>query len=152
MTCRRTQRFYFTNPETAVGCYDSDYVSTKIGMYMNTGRHYIGSSVSVGHTCDKLQAYSRDGLLMLWLPSIIDAALQLHIDQLFIWQRKKRFRARGRRDGRRIQWRITVISCDRVHACKHKSSSCSPETLHLTSDCETTYLHHALLFTIKDNC
>lgn len=123
--------------------YDSEYVSTRIGMYTNNGRHYISSSASVGHTCDKLRANVNDELLTLRLPSLSAAALRLHVDQ-----RRCRFRTRVHRAGRCVQQRITVISRDRVRECEHQSSMLFAEN-NLTSDRETTYLHHVLLFTLQ---
>ena len=62
----------------------------------------------------------RDELLTLWLPSVIDSAPRLHIDQLFIRQRRRHFR--GRIAGRRVQRRITIIWRDRVRKGKHQIS------------------------------
>ena len=126
--------------------YESEYVLTKTGMYTHTGRHYIGSSVSVRHICDKLRAYSRDELLALPLPLVIDASstARHRSDRWGVLELEAAVPVITFNDGLRSYHMSVFVNVNIKHWCR------LPKTLHLTRDRDTTYLHHVLLSTLNN--
>ena len=62
---------------------------------------------------------TRDQLLSFQHTAVNDSALWTVVDQLFVLQWRQSHRVRGHGGGRHIQRRITTVSCDTIHRCKH---------------------------------